>query len=102
MYFLYKWMFNQPFDLNDGGFVHLVADHGTNELSLYSTIFHDRILVFSKGLFFFVQNGFQPGKIFFGFPYLFGIFKLPDFMLKPKIEQGFLQIGRPFAEFLRH
>jgi hypothetical protein len=30
--------------LHDGGFVHLVADHGTHELSLYSTIFHDRIL----------------------------------------------------------
>jgi hypothetical protein len=48
--FLVKWMFNQPFYLHDGGFVHLVADHGTNELSLYSTIFHDRILIFSKGL----------------------------------------------------
>jgi hypothetical protein len=45
MYFLYKWMLHQPLHLNDGGFVHFVADHGTDELSFNSSIFHDRILV---------------------------------------------------------
>jgi hypothetical protein len=38
--FLVKWMFDKPFHSNHGGFIHLVADYGPDNLFLNSSLFH--------------------------------------------------------------